>query len=306
MSTIEPASKRALVLGGGGTVGIAWEIGLLAGLRQAGIDVGAVDVIVGTSAGSVVGSRIAHGTDPRDLLASLRNDAPQPAGGEAPVRDTQAAAEAFGLWGSADRMTPERCAAVGAVALRASTISESDYLARFEAQTPAAWPATPLLITAVDCESGELHVFDAASGVPLPRAISASCSVPTLFPPVTIAGRRYTDGGVRSGTSADLALPFAPGTALIIAPLGSADRGIHNICRRQAIEEAQQLEAAGARVTIVHMDEASLAAGGGNLMDVAARIPTADAAYAQGQRLAAVLDPAWSHHSARANATTSR
>jgi NTE family protein len=284
--------KRALILGGGGAVGVAWEIGLLAGLREGGIDAAAADVIVGTSAGSVVGSQIAHGRDPRDLLAAVRTEPPrqQAAGAE---RDTDAAAKAFGTRAAADEMTPECCAEVGAAALRARTASEADYLAVFEAQNLADWPLKPLLITAVDCESGELRVLDAASAVPLPRAISASCAVPALFPAVTIDRRRYMDGGVRSGTSADLALPYAPAAVLILAPLGSSDRGIHRICRQQAEAEARQLEAAGAQVRVIHMDHAAVAAGGANLMDSAARVPAAEAGYAHGLRIADDLQPMW-------------
>jgi NTE family protein len=286
-------TTRALILGGGGSVGVAWEIGLLAGLLDGGLDARDAGVIVGTSAGSVVGSHIAHGRDPRDLLASLRDEPSREADGAAAERDVQAAGEAFGLWGGAERMTPARCAEVGAVALRAKTAPEAEILARFEAQTAPGWPSLPLIVTAVNCMSGELRAFDASSGVPLSRAISASCAVPALFPPITIQGARYMDGGVRSGTSADLALTFKPDVALIIAPLGSGDRGIHRICREQIVEERAQLEAQGAHVDVVYMDEASMAAGGGNLMDFAARIPTAEAGLAQGKRIAADLRTRW-------------
>jgi NTE family protein len=291
--------KRALILGGGGSVGVAWEIGVLAGLFDGNVDVRVADVIVGTSAGSVVGSQIAHGRDPQEMMESLRAEAPRSPNGAAPERDMQAAGEAFGLWGSAERMTPQECARVGAVAVRARTISEADYLANFAIQAPAEWPSPPLIVTAVDCESGEMRPFDAASGVPLRLAISASCAVPALFPPVTIEGRRYMDGGVRSGTSADLALPFRPDVVLIIAPLGSADRGIHALCRRQIADERSQLEAQGARVDVVHMDEAAIAAGGANLMDFTARVPAAEAGRAHGKRLGSVLASVWSNARSR-------
>jgi NTE family protein len=171
---------------------------------------------------------------------------------------------------------------------------EADYLANFRGQTADEWPSLPLIVTAVDCESGEMRAFDASSGVAMRIAICASCCVPALFPPVTIDGRHYMDGGVRSGTSADLAFPFAPDVALIIAPLGSSDRGIHRICREQVVEERAMLEAQGARVDVVHMDDASLAVGGANLMDYAARIPTARAGHAQGLRIAGDIAPEWS------------
>ncbi len=285
--------KRALILGGGGPVGVAWEIGVIAGLRDGGVDARIANVIVGTSAGSVVGSHIAHRRDPRELYAALRDDPPRAPDAEASERDVKAAGEAFGIWGGADEMTVERCAAVGAAALSAKTVSEADYLANFERQTAAEWPAKPLIITAVDCVSGKLRAFDRSSDVPLPRAVAASCCVPALFPPVTIEGRRYMDGGVRSGTSADLALPFKPDVALIIAPLGSGDRGIHLICRKQVGEERTLLEAAGARVNVMFMGDAAMAAGGANLMDFALRVPTAEAGHAHGVRLAPDLRPMW-------------
>src|SRR5260221_627043 len=63
-------STRALVLGGGGVAGVAWELGILLGLYDTGVDVRGADVIIGTSAGSVVGAQIASGTDLESLFAS--------------------------------------------------------------------------------------------------------------------------------------------------------------------------------------------------------------------------------------------
>jgi NTE family protein len=288
--------KRALVLGGGGPVGVAWEVGFLAGLLDAGIDVRNADLLVGTSAGSVVGTQIGHRRDPRTLVDSIAAapaaETSMPA--SAPVRDTSAAADAFGLWASYDEMTPANCAAVGRVALAAKTMPEDDWVAGMQLPDDS-WPATPLLAVAVDCESGEMRAFNAAQGVELRRVVAASCAVPALFPPVTIEGRRYMDGGVRSGTSADLALPIHPDSVLIIAPLGSQDRGIGALCKRQIASERAQLEEAGARVLVVHMDEAALSAAPGGLMDFAARAPVAAAARSHAARIAADIDVIWNH-----------
>lgn len=286
--------KRALVLGGGGPVGVAWEIGLLAGLLDAGIDIRSADLVIGTSAGSVVGSHIAYGKDPRDLIDGFA-DAPGRGTGSvsAPPRDTAAAAEAFGLWASYDEMTPARCAEVGRFALAARTISEDEWVAGFIHSEPDPWPPMPYVAVAVDCESGEMRAFDATQGVDLRRAIAASCAVPALFPPVTIEGHRYMDGGVHSGTSADLALHITPDAVLIIAPLGSNDRGIGALCRRQIAHEKAALEAAGAHVVVVHMDDAALAASPNGLMDASARGPVAAAGRAHGLRLAPQLSSLW-------------
>ena len=58
--------RTALVLGGGGITGIAWEIGVLAGLAEAGVDLTGADLVVGTSAGSVVGAQITSGAPLED------------------------------------------------------------------------------------------------------------------------------------------------------------------------------------------------------------------------------------------------
>src|ERR1700749_4053945 len=72
--------RRALVLGGGGVTGIAWETGLIAGLAGLGVGLAAADVIIGTSAGSVVGTDIACGQEPEALYqAQLAPPAPEPA-----------------------------------------------------------------------------------------------------------------------------------------------------------------------------------------------------------------------------------
>src|SRR5581483_5739954 len=96
---------------------------------------------------------------------------------------------------------------IGAAALAAETIDEAPRRAAVAARVPVdAWPARTLLIVAVDAATGETVVFDRGSGVSLVDAVTASCAVPGVWPPATIGGRRYVDGGVRSGTNADLAV----------------------------------------------------------------------------------------------------
>ena len=282
--------RRALVLGGGGIVGVAWEAAILAGLLEGGADLRDADLIVGTSAGSIIGSQIAAGRDARELMREGR-DQSAPASSAKP--DVAGITAVFSTWGSQDEMTSEACARVGALALAAHTMPEEELLARFAARGDA-WPEKPLLVTAVDCESGELRVFDAAANVPLRLAISASCSVPGMFPPVTIGGHRYMDGGVRSGTSADLAQRMAPDAVLIIAPMGSsAESAFGRMIARRLAAEAAALESAGARVMIVQFDDAAKQSGAANLMDPAGAAPAADAGEAHGRRLAADVRALW-------------
>jgi NTE family protein len=281
--------KRALVLGGGGPVGIAWETAILAGLLDDGVDVSGADLIVGTSAGSVVGTQLRHGRDPRELLREQA--APRNGGGPPAPQDPARIARVFQLWMSFDEMTPERCAEVGRLALATKTISEEEWIANFSRNSWPGWPSRPLMVTAVDCESGALRVFEATDGVPIALAVTASCSVPGMVPPVTIEGRRYTDGGVRSGTSADLAARIAPDVVLIIAPMGAREGG-GSIFKRQIEAERTMLEAGGATVRVVMFDEAAKVAGV-NLMDPAGIPGVAAAGEAHGRRLAAELGAWW-------------
>ena len=93
------------------------------------------------------------------------------------------------------------------------------------------WPAHPLVVTAIDAHSGAFTRFDASSGVPLVDAVAASCAVPGVWPPVSIGGRRYIDGGVRSVTNADLA--SGCGRVLVLAPM-PADVAPGSSARRRA------------------------------------------------------------------------
>ena len=291
--------KRALVLGGGGNVGIAWEIAVLAGLAEAGVDVRNADLVVGTSAGSVVGTSIAHGRDPRELLEERRNEPRRSLGERANASESAArafqenVAGIFTLWTSVDEMTQAHAAQVGALALQARTMPEDQWIDGFAANAWPGWPRTPLLVTAVDCETGAFRAFDAASGAPIERAVAASCTVPGLFPPVLIDGVRYMDGGVWSGTSADLAQRIEPDVVLIVAPIGWSGRGIHLLAARQLAREMAALEAAGARVRLIEPDAAARERMQ-NLMDSAEAMAAADAGLAHARTIGQAVARAWS------------
>lgn len=282
--------KRALVLGGGGPVGIAWETAILAGLLEGWMDVRAADLIVGTSAGSVVGTYVAGGSDPRELdrMQAERREPPA----DVMPRNPAGAMAVFQLWSSFAEMTQENRAAVGTLALKADTVPEERWLHGFAQNGWQRWPDTPLLITAVECETGAFRAFSREDGVPIERAVAASCAVPGLFPPVTIDGRRYTDGGVRSGTSADLAARIKPDRVLIVAPMGGAGGGIGVIAGRQIEREVGELEAQGASTRVIKLDEAARAAAS-NLMDPDAMAPAAAAGTAHGARIADELCAWW-------------
>jgi NTE family protein len=216
--------RTALVLGGGGITGIAWEIGLLAGLADAGTDLSGADLVVGTSAGSVVGALVTGGAKLRELYERQL----APATGEKAARLNRATLAQFGwaMLRSRGRDVEFR-RRIGALALAAEkaglTPSEQERLDVIgERLAGTQWPDRQLLTTAVDAETGEFRTFDRDSGVSLLQAVAASCAVPGVYPPVTIDGRRYVDGGMRSAANADLALGYDRLVVLAPIPRGGA------------------------------------------------------------------------------------
>lgn len=196
---------RALVLGAGGLAAIAWETGLLAGLRRQGVDLTAADLVVGTSAGSTVAAQLGGPRSLDELVAAQLDPVTAEIDpGDDPRRVAVRAAVWDVLAGEGDPV--DKRLRVGAIALATETVDEATRRAVIEARLGGAdWPVRPLLIPAIDARTGALVVFDRGMGVPLADAVAASCAVPAMWPPVTIDGRRYVDGGVRSGTNADLA-----------------------------------------------------------------------------------------------------
>ena len=213
-----------LVLGGGGPIGIAWEIGVLAGLEEEGVLKPAeADVIVGTSAGSVVGSEVRLGRSLGMLEDNEQKSEDVAAKGlEGITRDPSIVMEVFRLWGAPELMTEERAAQIGAKAIEAATADEDAWIGLFEDRIDSEWPAGDLRLVTVNCATGKRTVWTRESGVPLRRAVAASCAVPGLFPPVTIDGARYTDGGVWSSGSADLLLGTGVDTCLFLGPMVGA------------------------------------------------------------------------------------
>jgi NTE family protein len=277
--------RTALVLGGGGITGIAWEIGVLAGLAEAGVDLTGADLVVGTSAGSVVGAQVTSGADLEMLFARQL----EPPADEKVARMTRAALARYG-WAvlrSRGKDVGFR-RRVGALALAAEqaglTPTEQERLDVIGSRLVSReWPDRDLRITAVDAETGEFRVLDRTSGVPLLLAVAASCAVPGVYPPVTIDGRRYVDGGMRSAANADLAEGYD--RVVVLAPI---PRGVGPLSSVDA-----QVTGMVARVAVVSPDEASRRAIGRNVLDPAARAGSARAGRAQAAGATAEVAEAW-------------
>ena len=290
---------RALVLGGGGPVGIAWETGLAAGLAESGINFADADLIIGTSAGSAVGAQLAMGRQPQQMFAAVSADAGNTRLG--PTRaNTGAGGQAPNLMplmelmqkASRDDIAPEEVRKeIGAFALSATTMSEEDFIATFGRMLASSesWPTKKYTCTAVDALTGEFQAWSNDSGVPLSRAIASSCSVPGIYPPITINGRRYIDGGMRSGTNADLAKGYD--NVIVVAVTAGGEGPMAEAGAKRLEGELNVLRESGSKVSLVSPDAASREAFGLNLMDFTKRAGAAEAGLAQGRREAANL--AW-------------
>jgi NTE family protein len=253
---------RALVLGGGGIAGIAWETGVLHGLGPSVLE---VDLIIGTSAGSAVGAALTSGITLEEAFE--RQTTPAPATTSAPPLE-----KLVQLFTTVQTLPPrEARRKIGELALTAETMSEEQWKQVIGAGLPSReWPDRGLATVAVDAHSGEHRVFTRESGVDLLSAVSASCAVPGIFPPVTIDGKRYMDGGMRSATNVDLVKDYDE--ILVIAPIADAVHVAH--------------------ARVITPDEASLAAMTTNVLDPATRVPSAHAGLAQGKALRQQGNPA--------------
>jgi len=275
--------RRGLVLGGGGVTGIAWMTGLLAGLAEAGTDLTAADVVVGTSAGSVVGAQILSGATLDALYAAALTE---PTG---EVAAKMGVGVLFGfvvnsVWPGDERVGRAR---LGRAAMRARTVPEAERREIIRQRLPnPSWPNRNLIITAVDAETGEARNFDRDSGVSLADAVAASCAVPLVWPPITIDGHRYIDGGVRSTTNADLAGGCE--RVVVVAPVTVALRRSGRIDR--------QLASLGLRVRsiVVSPDANARNAIGRNVLDPARRVASARAGHTQAAAVAAACAAVWS------------
>lgn len=275
---------------GGGVAGIAWEVGVVAGIAEADPELAArllapEVTFVGTSAGSAVAAQLASGVSLGELYAAQLADETaefDPRVDLAALMERFMAAAAPAGAEAAGAPPEEGLRAIGRLALDARTVSEAERMATIEARLPyEEWPERRMLVTAVDAESGEFRVFDAASGVRLGEAVAASCAVPGVWPPVTIGDRHYMDGGVRSLANADLAAGSA--WALVIAPVlpGAPALG--------QIPEGELAALAPAPVHVVYADEASVAAFGANPLDPATRAGSARAGRVVGREAAAAI-----------------
>jgi NTE family protein len=275
-------AKRALVLAGGGLAGIAWETGILCGIADesptAARRLLESDVLIGTSAGSAVAAQISSGDSLEQLYA---RQVAETSAEIDPGVDIEAITALFLAALSESNMLGnkkiQQMQRIGAVALATETVPEPVRRAVIAQRLPSHdWPDRELRLTAIDTTTGELVVFDRDSGVGLVDAVASSCAVPGAWPPVTIAGRRYMDGGVGSSVNLDVARDCD--AAVILVPAGLDAPSAFGP------GPAAEIAAFAGAACSVFADGDSLTAFGPNPLDPRCRVASAQAGRQQGRR----------------------
>jgi NTE family protein len=271
--------RRALVLAGGGLVASSWEIGLVTGMADMGLDVRNAELFVGTSAGARVVLELTSGNALEEIYQ--RRVGPElPPLERSPMVDWVRLRADLAAAKQAGGSPAEILRRYGALALTVAVGKGSDRREIVATQLPVqAWPKQRVLIVAVNAETGERRAFDHNSGIDLVDAVVAT-TASFGWPPTLFDGHHYIDGGYYSSDNADLATGFErvlilalrrPPYALSLVPLDHA---------------VVALRAAGARVEVIHPDEETLEtlASTGGAMNPASGKPAAMAGRLQGQR----------------------
>ena len=259
------------VLGGGGVTGIAWETGVLAGLASEGVTIGAGDTVLGTSAGATVAAQVTSGLTMAELYERQRAGVPYE------ISRSLGIGKLLRFLGAQlFASSPEAGAArLGKLALASNAEWATARRDVIEARLPRHdWPTSDLRLVAVDATTGDARVITRADGLPLVDVVAASCAIPLVWPPVTLDGHAYIDGGTRTAVNLDL----APGDGPVIA-LAPTTQGL----TRWGRMDAQQARLRpGRRVEIVTMSKEAKAAQGSNSLNNAVVPAVAEAGFAQG------------------------
>lgn len=283
-------TRVGLVLGAGGVVGHAFHGGALAAIAEvAGWDGRDAEIIVGTSAGSVVAALLRAGMSPGDLAAHAADQPLSPAGASiserarvgaaskptparpGPMSWTPAAPARF--LRAALRPWEVRVGTLAAAALPAGRAPTDEIAASIHPLFGAAWPGAALWICAVRLDNGRRVVFglDPAPPATVAQAVAASCAIPAWFAPVDIDGARYVDGGTYSPTNLDVLARRDLDTVIVSSPMSavagalpvSIDGAARAASRLRLYQEIAELRAGGTKVIAIEPDADDLRVMGG-------------------------------------------
>lgn len=267
-------SDKALILGGGGVLAIAWETGLFAGLAEKGVDLLDADLIAGTSAGSVIAAQLTGSKTPHQLY----RDQVEGTGAPEPVLDVNIQELLGTILAAITGPDPvEGRREVGRMALERDRVPEAERRRIIEVRlADHEWPDKPLAITAVRADTGEFTIFTRESGVDLVDAVAASCAIPMVWPAVTIDGVRYYDAGMRSAACEDVAVGY--GRVIVVKPL--------------TLPTSSDIAPFGpeSEVLFIEPDPGAI---GENILDPSQRPASAEAGYQQGLRIADQIREFW-------------
>jgi NTE family protein len=335
MVSAAPRRPRVgLVLGAGGVLGAAWMAGALAALqRRLPYPLGAVDLIVGTSAGSAMAAALRCGVAVEDIVEHQRgtplallpqlSEIDRDAGGPLPplprmrvgsprlLISTALAPHRMHPWVAASALVPQgRARHTSLEGLVRGLLAQAEAHARPATARDAGegWaPGGETWIIAVDYDSGRRVAFGRA-GAPaatLSAAVVASCSIPGWYRPTVIAGRRYVDGGVHSSTSLELLAEVDLDEIYVLAPMASfvmdtprnpyarLERRFRRLITLRLQREAWKVQARGIRATLLTPGPADLTAMGANLMDPRRRIQVLETSLDTSTGALATLDHRW-------------
>ncbi|MHC6176004.1 patatin-like phospholipase family protein [Glutamicibacter sp. X7] len=285
----QAATEHALVLGGGGSTGNAWLLGVLAGFAEGGVDLTGAARIIGTSAGATAAAQLA-GATPAALYEAacqpMTRKTPPGSRAASPTRGTVNLLAATDEIIAAANSAADMRRRIGAMALQAAPSSDTTAQQRWRATVAARlpvhrWPSHELLITAVDAETGAPKVFHKQSGVDLVDAVAASCSNGFAY---SIGAHRYIDGGYRRNENADLAAGCAH--VVVLAPFAGRTR--HPLPWAMQLDaQLDELRQAGSKVLTIYPAASSAHLFGASAMDYSLRPQAARAGYTQGLARAA-------------------
>jgi NTE family protein len=275
--------SRAVVLGGGGVTGMAWEIGIITALLQEGIDLADANVIIGTSAGSFVGAALSSGYDMRKLYDFQFVPNTSEVNVSVSPEIMKLWTEAF-LCGKDDKNKIGKM--FGDIAKKyPSKISKGKRQSVVKSRlVTTLWPSK-LKVTAIDAETGKLHVFDKDSGTTLINAVNASGAVPGLWPSITFNGRDWIDGGMVSSTNAHLADGY--GKVVILSPMPQKYGLIPSV--KEDVAQMQKR----ADISLIVPDSDSILAIGKNPYDPTHAALSAKAGFIQGIKESSLIRKIW-------------